>query len=306
MEKILIQGTSSDAQAEIKKIFKDEWNLRYVTMFFEKTNFLMTKYMLLSNSVHLILEMKDGTQIQVESANCGYKGEGPRATVSILEKFGLEVSEVADVIYSNDAVKFVVEDGKIIWSTLKTDYLFYPRIRECAEDSSFYNKIPVDRNVRVDLEKRKVLLYNPQRVCWGGFMNMLTQLKNMEMEYYFGANSPLENGLYLGKGFNRELLCGVDKPDIEGIEHVNLVFYGEDIRVVCLIDRTYEQEVVESVYLGLTGERLFKKPNSLIVKKRDIFQMLWENLFTEKNSKIHGKKKIKQRELGNGLVRREI
>lgn len=302
----MIKGSSSKAQLEIKKIFKEEWKLRYVTVFFEKTNFLMTKYTLLSNSVHLILEMEDETQVQVESANCGYNGEGPRTTVFILKKFGVNLEEIESVIYRNDAVKFAVENGKIIWSTLRTDYLFYPRIRECAEDSSFYNKIPVDKNVRIDLEKRKVLLYNPQRVCWGGFMNMLTQLKNTEMEYYFGEKSPLENGLYLGKGFNRELLCGVDKPDIEGIEHVNLVFSGENIKVVCLIDRDYEEEVVESVYLALTGKRLFKKSRSLVMKKKDIFQMIWKNMFSEKNSEIYGKKKIKQRELGNGLVRREI
>lgn len=301
MEKILIQGTSSDAEKKIKELIKETWHLKYVTVFFEKANFLVTKYIPLSNSVHLILEMEDETEIHIEAANCGYGGTGPNTTLDILELFGLNRREMEEVIYINDAVKFSVKDGKVIWSTLDTEYLFYPRIREGRDLVAFYNKIPVDKNVRIDLEKKKVWVFNPQRVCWNGFLNLLTYMEELEMEYYFGKESLLENGLYLGEGFNKELMRGTENPDICGVEHVNLILYGANFRVVCLIDREYEEEVVEALYLGLTGKRLFKRKKDLIGNERCGIREILKVLFEDKEDKVYDKVKIKRRKLGSSL-----
>ena len=71
--------------------------------------------------------------------------------------------------------------------------------------------------------------------------------------YYIGDNSPLENRYYIGKGFNKGLHHGIDRPDIEGAEHVNLVLRGDNFRIACLIDRQFEREVIESAFLAFTG-----------------------------------------------------
>lgn len=93
----------------------------------------------------------------------------------------------------------------------------------------------------------------------------------MEMEYYIGDNSPLECGLYLEKEFLADLHTEHDEMDITGIEHVNLLLEASNFRVVCFIDRACENEVIEAVYLALTGKRLFGSDSieqKVIIKKK--------------------------------------
>ena len=63
---------------------------------------------------------------------------------------------------------------------------------------------------------------------------------------------------------------GYDKLNITGIEHVNLLLEGSNFRVVCFIDRACENEVIEAVYLALTGKRLFGSDSieQVIIKKK--------------------------------------
>lgn len=257
MGNILISGSTDEVMWQMRELKKEEWKLKQVTVFFDNSNFLITKYKPENNGVHLILEMEDHTEIHVESANCGYAGSGPNATVSVLEMFGLNRREVEDLIFNHDAVSFQVKHGMIQKNTIDIWWIFFPSIRYSQEEKSLINKIEDDRNVSVDLEKGKVLLYNPQRTCWNGFLNLLSYMEDIEMEYYLGDDSPLEGGLYLGKGFDKELRLGAYNRDIRGIEHVNLVVSGSNFSVVCLIDRACEMQVIEATYLALTGQRLF-------------------------------------------------
>jgi len=64
---------------------------------------------------------------------------------------------------------------------------------------------------------------------------------------------------------------GHDEMNITGIEHVNLLLEGSNFRVVCFIDRACENEVIEAVYLTLTGKRLFGSDSieqKVIIKKK--------------------------------------
>ena len=49
----------------------------------------------------------------------------------------------------------------------------------------------------------------------------------------------------------------MDKPDIKGIEQVNLLLTGSNFSVACWIDKNDEWLVIESIYLALTGRKLF-------------------------------------------------
>lgn len=258
MEKILVEEMSSEIETKIKEIKKENGILKFVTVFFENSNFLITNYKPLTNGVHLILELADQTQLHVERANCGYVGEGPSTTISILKLFGLDERKLRKLIFCNDAVRFEVLKGQIIQRTVDTTFIFYPPIREAGQNKSLYSKIRKDRNLTVDLENEKVMVYNPQRTCWNGFLNLLNYMEDIKFEYYIGSNSRLEGGLYIGERFQQLLYIEKGCPDIRGAEHVNLVLSGSNFRVVCLIDRKDEYPVIESVYLSLTGTRLFE------------------------------------------------
>lgn len=174
------------------------------------------------------------------------------------------------LIFYNDAVSFGVLEGCILYHTIDTSYLFYPLVRYSENEKRLCNKILEDRNVSVKIVDREVQIYNPQRRCWKGFLKLLSYMEHIEMEYYIGDNSPLEGGLYLGKVFFADSRIGYDKLDITGIEHVNLLLEGSNFRVVCFIDRACENEVIESVYLALTGKRLFGSDSieQVIIKKK--------------------------------------
>lgn len=250
----MIRG-DSDKAVEAIRTLKDEYtSLRYVTVFFESTNFLTTHDQILSENVHLILEFADGKELQIESANCGYGGQGPNTTLAILEMFGVKDEKLSDLIYTHDAVTFGVSPrGNVQYETLDLSAIFLPTIRYKQEYPPHEKMVKLDRNVEVSLVNKKVLMYNPQRNSWKGLLNLACFIKNMEFEYYVGDNSPLENRYYIGRGFNKGLHHGIDRPDIKGAEHVNLILRGNNFRIACLIDRQFEREVIESAFLAFTG-----------------------------------------------------
>ena len=296
MDKWLIAGSSDKV---IKKLGVEDFenlHLRRVTVFFENANFLITKYSPLSNGVYLILELSNGVELHFEGANCGYGGGGPHATIEILKKFGCFEEGLEDLVFGHDAVSFVVMDDHIVWNTVDTTYLFYPQIRANSKDKSLNNKICKNQNVDVDLEKRKVMIYNPQRNCWNGMMNLLSYMEDIEFEYYIGSNSFLEGGAHLDEKKAREMFYKYGNADIKGVTHVNLVVTGSNFSVACWIDRRDEMAVMEAVYLSLTGERLFGD-FGFGVTLWDVCKTGW-HLLRSRNHEIYEKKLIEKKVLG--------
>lgn len=253
----MIKGPA-DKALEIIRGLKDKYaGLCRVTAFFESTNFLTTHDQILSENIHLVLDFSDGREMQIESASCGYGGQGAKTTLVILETFGVKDERISDLILTHDAVSFRVSpEGNVQYETLDLSAVFLPAIRCCHEGPTNKNMIVLDRNVDISLTNKKVLMYNPQRNNWKGMLNLSSFIKNMEFEYYIGDNSPLENRYYIGEGFNSGLRYGPDRPDIDGAEHVNLVLRGSNFRIACLIDRQCEWEIIESAFLALTGHLL--------------------------------------------------
>ena len=295
MEKILITDNSYSVASRVKEIQEDCGDLKHVTLFFERRNFILKKYHLLSSGVHMVLEFEE-KEVQIESANCGYCGGGPTASVEVLTMLGLEKRIVEELVFCYDALDFDVNNRVI--GNVDTSLLFYPATKYDERDKSFYNKIEISSDISIDLEKRKVWVYNPQRNFWNGFLNLLSYMDDIQMEYYIGPNSPLEGGVCIGNGFNRELKWGPDKPDIKGTEHVNLCLTGSNFTIVCFIDREYEKLVIDAIYLSLTGESLFLETSyAKELGRGTIFRELFRLLRTKKQE-IYNVISIDKKQMG--------
>ncbi len=251
MEKVLIEANSSyEAAEKAEKYFSECGKIRHVTIFFDNSNFLITKYDVLSAWVHMVLEFDD-LEMQVEALNCGYVGAGPNCTIRLLKRLGLPEMQLTPLIHENHAISFRVLGGEI--RELNTYQLFYDVQPSCYKSNSLRNKIHLNENVDVDLQEKLIRFYNPQRTNWMGFLNLLNYMENIEFEYYIGEKSLLDRGLYIGSGGFRN---GVKNKDVKGTVHCNMYLTGTNFSVSCLIDREYEVEVIEAVYLALTGKKL--------------------------------------------------
>lgn len=268
MEKKLIKGSSDTVGEQLEEYLNESGELRHVTIFFDISNFLLTEYELLSEWVHMVLSF-DNIEIQIESANCGYGGGGPNAAVGVLVRLGFPREYVKTLVFTNPALSFDVYQGMI--SQINTFQLFCENTpsRSCDVEK-MANKIVRDRSVEVFLEEKKVRFYNPQRTHWMGFLNLLSYMKNIRMEYYIGEKSPLDGELYIGGAFGNLLRTGSNNPDIQGTVHCNLYLQGDNFSVACLIDRQCEMAVIRAVYLALTGEKL---PGKKISKQRGVMRL---------------------------------
>ena len=291
-EKKLISGNSSQAVAGMKREVVRGVCLKRVAVFFENTNFLITKYQPLSNAVCLILEMQDGTEFHIEGGNCGYGGTGPHATLAILEMYGISGAFVEELIFNYQAVQFEVNGSTILKNTVDTSYLFYNAIPGDEDNRRLLNKIEKGKSIDVSLEQRKVVIYNPHRTCWNGLLNLLSYMENIEFEYYIGANSPLEDGIWMDKDLKRKI-SATGMVDLKGVKHVNLTMTGTNFSVVCWIDQEDERAVIEAIYLSLTGKVLFESPkvgNSFWKCCKQLMK-LWIECNKEEHEKINVQKK---------------
>lgn len=287
----LIKGNSSGVIAQVR-VIKEETPLlkiKKVTVFFDNANFFLTEYRPLSNGVYLIVEFENGNQLHIEGANCGYYGDGPRASVEILSMFGLDKHKIEMWIYNFDAVQLFVEEDTIVSKKVRIPLLFYPSIRFDEENKSLRNKIRNGKDISVDLVERKIIFYNPQRHCWKGFLNLLSYIECNTMEYYIGDNSPLEGYLRLERR-----MSNLDDPDVKGINHVNLVLKGKDIKIICFIDRRHEIQVIDSVYLALTGETLFPGERYCLLSKKNRVLELLLKVMKGKKEEVSDRMEIKR------------
>lgn len=252
MEKVLIaDSTSYNVTDQVRSYLGDSGELKRVTVFFDNSNFLLTQYQLMSPWVHMVLEFEN-REIQIEPINCGYVGAGPNASIRLMKTLGLSEWYIEPLFYGNTALSFAVEQDRI--SQLNTYQLFYEKQSSCYyKKEALKNQIKLYPNVDVKIEERLVRMYNPQRTNWMGFLNLLNYMDNIQMEYYIGDSSPLDNGLSIMGGTRSGFENGID---IKGTIHSNLYLKGDNFSVSCLIDREYEMEVIEAVYLALTGKKL--------------------------------------------------
>lgn len=254
----MIEGSTDTVISQMEQYISSSGKLKSVTVFFDNCNFLITKYELLSPSVHMVLEFEK-REIQIEGINCGYVGGGPNTSIRLMKKLGLPKQQIEPLFHGNRAISFAV-DGEEIYN-LCTYQLFCEKQPCSLKNELVTNCIRLTNDVSVLLDEKLVRLYNPQRTNWRGFINLMGYMKNIQMEYYIGNSSPLDGRIYLGTGAFGTFRQGMDNVDLDGIQHCNLYLSGDNFNISCLIDRNCEKEVIEAVYLTLTGKilRLDKK-----------------------------------------------
>lgn len=65
-----------------------------------------------------VLMDKNGHQMWLTSVNCGYKGTGPRGSINLVKRLGVEETK-SNLLFSKRVVKFIKDDG--IWEAIARD-----------------------------------------------------------------------------------------------------------------------------------------------------------------------------------------
>lgn len=276
----MIAGSSDTVMGQMEQHIDENDKLKKVTIFFNPYNFLITSYDLMSTWVHMILEFEN-KEVQIESANCGYGGAGPNTAVSVLEFCGVKKELIEPIIFGNTALSFLVTNGKV--HHIRTEQRFYDvNASNCCTNQELKNQIHQNENVDIKLSEKKVRLYNPQRTNWMGFMNLLNYMEDIQMEYYIGDDSPLDDGLRVDEQFQNKFTRSSGR-DTRGTTQANLFLHGSNFSISCCIDREYEVEVIETVYLALTGQKLKIQEN-----KQSFRERIRSFFYGEKKKEIYG------------------
>lgn len=298
MTKILISKNDKYILERLKESFPDPHSyldVRYVTVFSDNENFLITKYSPLNQSVNLILELEDSTEIHITASKCGYLGTGPRTTVEVLKFFGINTDPIEKFIFTKPAVKFEVKNHEVVMSSLDFTYLFCHFDKSQISIPLYKNKINLSQNVSVDFQCRKATFFNPQRHSWNGFVHLLSYVQHAEMEYYIGENSPLDDSFYVGNEFMGNFYSPHNTADIKDTNQVCMVLKGDNFRVVCLVDEKYEMQVVDAIHISLKGKPLFN-PNDyqMMQSKKALIKTILQRMKKRKQDAIYGIIKIQE------------
>lgn len=266
----LIEGTTNEVVKGFKEYVKEGDELIKATVFFLQENFVVTKYIPLSSRVTLILEFKDGKELHVESTNCGYIGTGPNATVEILEYFYPHLKSTFKkhiIDYQLPAYSFSFKNKEIF--DISNDYIFNISTQNKGEDSRF--KIIEDVNVSMDFQNRTLILYNPQRHCFRGLINLLGYLRDVRISYCLGIDEGLDVAYRITPSITKTQTP--NHRDTYNTSHVCLKIASKELNIMCYVEEKYEKVFIESILLvfGILDEEIanYKVSKSLFKKKKE-------------------------------------
>lgn len=252
----IIRDKSTTSSASFKFFIEnyDKFKpLKKITVFFDGENFLITKYKVENEAVHMVIENWNGQEIHINNLNCGYAGSGPSHTERLLKYLGMN-SNQAENIKLNDGIQIgFTKDGQIDNNDIKTEIFFGDSIRKGNY------KFSIDDNSHIDLNRKKLYILNPQLLNFKGLLSAIDIMVPREIEYYIGTNSPLENSFRFNNDFMmfRGDTAKYDYEKIKGATQVNLIIRGEVFDIVCLIKRTDLMVVLNTIHLYLFNEELF-------------------------------------------------
>ena len=244
-----------------------------VAVFFDNPNFISTKYKPINNSVNLIIELQNKTQLHIRNCNCGYRGTGQHNTYKVLKALGFNDSILEKYVFEKKGFKIYLEDGNITDIVTENLLIFGSNLTEIEE----VTRIKLSESVRLDWIKNELLIINPQANNWIGFLRLLKSIDCKAIEYYVGGNSPIGNYMRLESSeLNRFKYINAKMFYKAG--QVNIAIYSEKIKVYCFIDRSVIKQVVNSLML------LFKKPAVFLNSDT---KSLIKRLISNNNTEIH-------------------
>lgn len=282
-EKIIITGSSNKAMESLNEFYFDFKEIKKLTTYLDKVNFLLDEYQIEDTSVDMILENFDGTIIYVSGLNCGYWGEGPRTTQNLLMKIGFTEEESHKLVL-NEALKIEFRDkGNLDTIKISTDCIFKSEEKYSETEIAF--KYLGYKNIKFDIVNRKIYILNPQEGSLIGLLALINLIKVYEVEYYIGEKSKLEKHLRV-----EELFREYDNK----ARGVNLIVRGDKFDIVCFINIDSQIDVISTIYSEIFKESFFRsfysESNFVLTDKnigriRSIFLLL-KGLFLNKNPKI--------------------
>lgn len=282
-EKIIITGSSNKVMESLNEFYFDFKEIKKLTTYLDKVNFLLDEYQIEDTSVDMILENFDGTVIYVSGLNCGYWGEGARTTQNLLMKIGFTEEESHKLVL-NEALKIEFkEKGNFKNLKISTDCIFKSKEKYSETEIAF--KYLVYKNIKFDIVNRNIYILNPQEGSLIGLLALINLIKVYEVEYYIGEKSKLEKHLRV-----EELFREYDYK----ARGVNLIVRGDKFDIICFINIDNQIDVISTIYSEIFKESFFRsfysESNFILTDKnigriRSIFLLL-KGLFFNRNPKI--------------------
>jgi len=197
--KVCDLGSDSSANY-FKKIYNSFQPATKFICFQDNENFLFSDYQLQNQYINAIIENDKGDQIQFESLNCGYGGEGPSATAQVLEKIGIDKELAAEWMhYPGLSISFPYKDGNHV----RANVLFVH-----STDELNSQKFKLNQCSLVNVVSRKIYTINPQIYNFQGLLNLLDVMQPTEMEFNIGAHSNMLNSQKISDVFRHDINDG--------------------------------------------------------------------------------------------------
>lgn len=238
MEIIYLPGSSSSIYKHIE-IIKEHLPIKKITTFFDYENFIITEYTPYSSGVTMIIECSNGDQLHIESCNCGYEGQGPHATVSLLKALGISKNDSEYAAFNTSGFQIDFIDNK---------YVITHNINIFEFRDHFLNKyqIKLEREkIQVDTKERNVYLFKPKGKNFADLFILLKYINVKEIEYYISYIDQIKMQYNIPERFN------LKKRDC------TIIVKGDKFNILCFIDKEIFSSVLNSIHCFATGKPYF-------------------------------------------------
>lgn len=220
-----------------------------LAVFFDRENFLLTKYRDLSqSSAYLILESYDGTVFKILNCNCGYSGAGPRNTKAILEFLNIPESLSNQYIYESGIQINFGTHGEFTEREVILGAAFESRERDLKKHQIFLAR---DR-IFANMYARQLYFVNPQKGHFRFLFNAINQITPKEFIYYIGSKSEkyITYDFPYGYERNAELNTLLLKGPF-------MMIKGEEFDIICLFEQDVAVSIINYYHMYFFSRPLF-------------------------------------------------
>ncbi len=259
-EIIKIQGSPEITIKKLEELYSDFSEIKKVTTYLNKANFILDEYTIDDTSIDMILENFNGQLVYVAGLKCGCIGAETNATKKLLIKIGFSVEESERLIV-NEALKIEFKErANFETVTINNELIFSEKLEKEKSTISYF----IHKNIKIDIVNRKVYIQNPQKNSILGLLYLINLFKVNEFEYYIGNKSSLEDSLRVDELF-RDYDCEA--------RSVNLIIRNNKFDIICFINEDSQVDVISTVYY-----EIFKKSFLIVPNKLGTIKSIWNLL----------------------------
>lgn len=239
------EGITSYALPFVKKHLNDIGKVKEVIVFFDGENFIFTDYTPETRGINMIIHGWSGDEIHLGGVNCGYRGEGPRGSKSILQYLGVPKEDCEIISDSRGVTVTFTENGEYS-ACFENGYVKYNAFKHAEERFEF-------KYSNIDALGRKIFLVNPQLKQMGEFLDLIDYGEILKIKYYFGENSPFEN--YYKHEYPEQYHEDIDYEATS----VNLIVETKKYQILCIVTQRHLISLLDILLLNYTS-KMFSSP----------------------------------------------